>query len=232
MQKINLGFAVLIIFLSSLIIVESANAKGPITPVLDVKIINGYYTVPTASTDQFNTVTSINISFTIQNTDGVTSFYLLQYRIHYSSQWESLYEDEYNYTTFVSMGPQTTITIWGNNATGPFGQSPTNEISLYFGGHWGVTVPLGSQLDFRVQAIAGSRFMTDPHNPSHILAIGSESDWSSIQTVTIPENNSSTPTPTVPEFSLLAILPLLFSMLFIAVILRYRKSISQNKPNV
>lgn len=41
-----------------------------------------------------------------------------------------------------------------------------------------------------------------------------------------------TPTPSVPEFSLLAILPLLFSMLFIAVILRYRNPISQNKPNV
>jgi hypothetical protein len=222
MQKTRLGFTILIIFLSSLIIVESANAKGPSTPVLDVKIINGYYTVPTTSTDQYNTVNSINISLTFQ-IDGVTSYCLLQCKDHFSSQWESLYQDGYNVTTFLPTGHKTTITIWGNNATGPFGQSPTNEISLYFGSHWGITVPLGSQLDFRVQAIAGSRLMTDPHDYNLILAIGSESDWSSIQTVTIPENNSSTPTPTVPEFSWLIILPLFLSILSIAVLIRKRK---------
>ena len=131
-------------------------------------------------------------------------------------------------TTFLPTGHQTTITIWGNNATGPFGQSPTNEISLYFGSRWGVTVPLGSQLDFRVQAIAGSRLMTDPHDPNLILAIGSESDWSSMQTVTIPENNSSTPTPTVPEFSWLMILSLFLSILFIVVLFRKRKLSDSN----
>jgi hypothetical protein len=35
-----------------------------------------------------------------------------------------------------------------------------------------------------------------------------------------------TPSPSIPEFSLLAILPLLFSMLFIAVILRHRKTVN------
>ena len=37
-------------------------------------------------------------------------------------------------------------------------------------------------------------------------------------------NLQDSPTPSVPEFSLLAILPLLFSMLFIAAILRHRKT--------
>src|SRR5665647_161294 len=41
-----------------------------------------------------------------------------------------------------------------------------------------------------------------------------------------------TPTPTVPEFSWLVIVPLLPSLFFVAVILRHRRTISQNKPNV
>jgi hypothetical protein len=43
---------------------------------------------------------------------------------------------------------------------------------------------------------------------------------------------SPTSTPTVPELSWLAIVPLLLSLFFVAVILRHRKTISQNKPNV
>jgi hypothetical protein len=39
-------------------------------------------------------------------------------------------------------------------------------------------------------------------------------------------------TQAIPEFSWLAILPLFISALFIAMILRHRKPISQNKPNV
>jgi hypothetical protein len=42
-----------------------------------------------------------------------------------------------------------------------------------------------------------------------------------------------TPTPTVPEFSWLAIIPLMISMLSVAVAFRrHRKTISQNKPNI
>ena len=44
-----------------------------------------------------------------------------------------------------------------------------------------------------------------------------------------PTNSATpTPTPTLPEFSLLAILPLFVSLLFIAVILRHRKTTKQN----
>jgi parallel beta-helix repeat protein len=71
------------------------------------------------------------------------------------------------------------------------------------------------------------------------------SDYSGMETYVIDENNvdhypqtqqinfsalAPTPTPTVPELSSLAILSLFLSMLFVAVILRHRKPISQNKP--
>lgn len=45
-------------------------------------------------------------------------------------------------------------------------------------------------------------------------------------------NPSPTPTPTVPEFSLLVIIPLMFSLFAVAVVLSHRKPISQHKPNV
>jgi hypothetical protein len=44
-------------------------------------------------------------------------------------------------------------------------------------------------------------------------------------TTTLP-----TPTPSIPEFSWLAILPSFLAFLSIAVIIRHRKTISQNKP--
>jgi N-acetylneuraminic acid mutarotase len=43
---------------------------------------------------------------------------------------------------------------------------------------------------------------------------------------------TSTPSPSVPEFSGLVIVPLLVSLFSVAEILRHRKTISQNKPNV
>jgi hypothetical protein len=88
-------------------------------------------------------------------------------------------------------------------------------------------------LDFRVQAIAGSRLMVDPHSPNHILAFGSESDWSPIQTVTIPASNNSSPSPTgaptVPEFYWLAIIPLMVTMFSIALLIRHRKTAKLNQ---
>jgi N-acetylneuraminic acid mutarotase len=50
---------------------------------------------------------------------------------------------------------------------------------------------------------------------------------------TMPQATSTNqPIPTVPEFSWLVIVPLLLSLFFVAVIIRHRKTTSQNKPNV
>jgi hypothetical protein len=56
-------------------------------------------------------------------------------------------------------------------------------------------------------------------------------DWGDIAIKSGP-TTTPTPTPSIPEVSLLAILPLILSMFAVAVILRHRKTISQNKRNV
>jgi hypothetical protein len=237
------GFVVLLILtltITSLIMVESANAQTPSTPIFNVKTTSGYYAVPTTySTDPYTgatitnhgyTVNSINITFTIKNTSN-TSFYLLQFKGHYISQWSTLYEDGYNVTTFASSEPQTILTIFGTNSSGPIGQTPANEITLYFSDDWAINLALGSQIDFRLQAVSGSLYVSPLYGANHQLAVGEASDWSNTQTVTLPETSASTspnstPTPAVPEFPSLVVLPLFLSMLFVAVILRHRKTAS------
>jgi hypothetical protein len=129
-----------------------------------------------------------------------------------------------------------------------------SDYSVFTLPKWQVSnVPQGGQIDVQVQTLIGHDNMHDWGMGQFGELItyyfeGEYTEWSSTQTVTIGQTSTSnptqnptqtptntvlsTPTPTVPEFSLLAILPLLFSMFFITVILRHRKTISQNKPNV
>jgi hypothetical protein len=78
----------------------------------------------------------------------------------------------------------------------------------------------GRQIDFRVQALTGSYIPND-----NSTFTGEAGDWSPIQTITISASStpvSTSPTPTVPEFPLIAI-PLLLSLLTVAVILTQKK---------
>jgi hypothetical protein len=105
-----------------------------------------------------------------------------------------------------------------------------------------INASVGDRIDFQVQAIIGNvteiygvseplpswwiKFYGEPTgvNSIAIWSTIETSDWSNTQTITIPEISTSSPTPTVPELSWLAILPLLFSMLFVVVILMHRKT--------
>lgn len=105
----------------------------------------------------------------------------------------------------------------------------------------------GGQVDFQVQALIGD---IEPINSGVISGegiysfTGQSSDWSNNQTITIDYNSNSTistqstpsptsttttlsPTPTssptVPELSLLTVIPLLVGVLFVAVKLRHWK---------
>ena len=106
--------------------------------------------------------------------------------------------------------------------------------------------PANGTVDFRVRAITGGYFppvlYSDINLPLNFIS--KNSTWSPTQTITIADGSSSSsisnspnptqsptntlspttsPTPAVPEFSLLAVLPLFLSTLSIAIILKFRK---------
>jgi hypothetical protein len=89
-------------------------------------------------------------------------------------------------------------------------------------------LPSEGQVDFQIEALTGYEHgISEPFGTPRVIT-GETSGWSNIQTLTIPAISSS-PTPTVPEFSWLAILSLLVIVLSFAVILRHRKT--ANKIN-
>ncbi len=135
----------------------------------------------------------MNISFVIDNSPN-TSFYLIQLKGHYTPEWSTLYEDGYNITAFASSDPQTAfILLYGSNET-----SPEGKIGLFFPPHWGINVPLGSQLDFRLQAVSGNIVVSD-WGANYNWAVGETSAWSNTQTIKVVES-SPTPSPSVPSF--------------------------------
>jgi hypothetical protein len=96
-------------------------------------------------------------------------------------------------------------------------------------------IPIDSQLDFQVEALVGHNstywYIQHPFTPTYggfsvsAVAYDSASGWSNTQTIAIGETASTSPapSPSVPEFSWLIILPLFFSILSIAVLIRKRK---------
>ena len=106
-------------------------------------------------------------------------------------------------------------------------------------------IPVGGQVDFQVQALIGYYSGAVWYGNSWFDWSSSDlssSDWSRIQTITIPASSTSpnqtpntttspssslTRTPTVPEFPLLVILPLFAFVLSVAVVYRYRKTRNQ-----
>jgi hypothetical protein len=96
-----------------------------------------------------------------------------------------------------------------------------------------VSFPLGNypltgildsgRIDLQVMALIGNEVPTNYENGSVYGFDGAESNWSTTQTITIPaSSNSTSPTPTIPEFPSIAIL-LLLSMLSVAVVLSLKK---------
>ena len=236
----------------SLVMVKPAYAQAPPTPIFSISIPTATYQVPTSySTDPYTgatitnqgyTVYKLNITFTIQNNPNI-SYYLLQYKGHFSSEWSNIYEDGFNITGVASQGPQTIFTIFGTNSSGPLGQTPINEITLSFPTLWERNFAFGSKLDFRLQAINGTIKISPLYGANHQMGVGEASEWSNIQTVSIPDGSvtssdssnptvTPSPTPTIPELSWLVIVPLLLSLLSVTVLFRHRKTDKMGVPQL
>jgi hypothetical protein len=136
-----------------------------------------------------------------QDTDGnkIQLFYNVSAKGHYGTQW-------YYYPTWLRTLPVSASE--GENTVLSFGLDVNYEEDNQYG-FWYGDLSSGDQVDFRVQALVG--YYTYPAY-NRVLQEntfnGVVSDWSDIKTIDIPQENVS-PSPTVPEFSIISALPLL-----------------------
>jgi hypothetical protein len=245
MNNIGKNFTVILIVIiafSSLMMTKPANAQGISAPSFTVKIIDGSYVAPTTySTDPYtgatithggDTINSRNFTFTIQNVPKAT-YYLIENKGHYAAAWSPIYTWGLNVTLPASSGSKTIFTIVSTNL---IVTDYTPNTSSDNWGNYAFTLASGSQIDFRMQTVAGNQ-QNDPlygYSANHPIIVGNASPWSNTQTITIPTSstsinptqpptNTSRSTPTVSELPWLAILPLFVALLFIAVKLRRRR---------
>lgn len=229
--------------------VESASAQSiPKPPVPDFTLTFDKHssdTQPTYTTDPYTgqqreleppahyewetvTIKIENQPFTpYQTNDGnaknIELYYSIRTKGHFGGQWVTiggLYTQYYP----ASSGRITEVTFYvGSN--GPNGDiMPSNTF---------LSAEDGGQIDFQVKALIG--YVTAKTSVSQSLGVqnydvftGTEGDWSSAQTITIGETSASTsPTPAIPEFSILVILPIFVSVLFVAVYLKHRRTIHE-----
>ncbi len=219
----------------TLLAVKSANAQtNTPVPEFSIKFVDGSYDVPAnTSIDPFTgqTVTipaqHINNQTIIVTIKNQTMLYEENY-LNYQIQMKGYYSQEWTNISVIRANPHSQFTVVtyaidGNNASGQF-DDYLNQISS------------GSTVDFRVQAQIWVS-ATNPQNQMQAFWMGAISDWSPTLTITLTDgatssfvstsptpNQSPTPTPTVPELSWLVIVPLLLSVLSIAVIIRHRKT--------
>jgi hypothetical protein len=224
----------------------------PSVPEFTLKIVVHPYDVPPiTTTDPYtgNNVTT-RVGYNVQNmsleliipnqpftsyknSNGTTLglYYIVAWKGHYENDWRT------SLPHYLASDSAYTVLSFGINVP---------EYANYDGEKLG-NFPIESQLDFQLEALIGyyteitvPLFPNDDSSPLTTKDIfhGENSNWTNTQTVTIPEtsfissspnptasptNTLTSPTPTVPEISWLAILPLFVSMLFVAVILRHRK---------
>ena len=116
----------------------------------------------------------------------------------------------------------------GSSSYGTYYKASTSDYTVvsFPLGSYPLTGILGSgQVDLQIMALIGNEVPTNYENGTVYGFDGVTSVWSNEQTITMPASSTSlTPTPTVAEFSWLAILLLLLSMLCIAMILRHQKT--------
>ncbi len=217
----SLCLVVILAFSVLLLIAEPIDAQTipkPSVPEFTLTFVSHPYDVPTTTTTTVDpytgekTVTTHpgyhvdNKSLEIQITnqpftpyyDGETRielYYNISYKGHYEDKWEYYWADKYG---------------------GFFSQSSSDYTIITF-----PRLPEKGEVDFRVQAQIGyfGSYVTYPQGVAYSFG-GQVSGWSNTQKLTLPEapnTGTPTPSPTVPEFSFMAILALLVVLPLIIV---------------
>jgi hypothetical protein len=255
-------FLTLIIAVSclTLLTVKPANAQPEVStssaPVFTLKFIDNSYYVPpttTSTTDPYTgNVTTItksgyyienkSIEAIISNNLGA-SYYDFRFKGHYTDQW-SYFPSDPNSVSGYNQYDAYSVPCQADSS------SLYTTIALTFLPN---NIPVNGELDVQIQALFGG-YRAVPYGHSVPLPAptydfyfnGTVSNWSNSQTLVyngtdyiLPASTSSptsssipSPSPTVPEFPASTLIPLMVTMLCLAVMVRHRKTISQNKPNI
>lgn len=245
---------VVILAASSLITIESASAQStpkPSAPELTIKFIDRSYDVPLiykTSTNPYTgqqettseggyRVENKTIELKIKNPlydEREYLHYNVRVKGHFTINWTTLYGAIDNYSPPMSDSDYTAMTFIDSHDgsfSGPGGAK--------------IIAPLGGKIDIQVAVCKQSvETYGDPHiqfSWGYRYVYTQLGDWSNTQTITIPEGSVSTstspnptpsptnteasPTPNVPEFPILAILPFFLSLLLVAVYRKHRRTI-------
>jgi len=231
----RISLLILLISIASgplLIRIISADIPKPSVPEFSLKYVDRSVNVPpttTTTTDPFTgkqTVTTTGgyyedrrmIEFKITNQQLAGSadsnaalYYNIRFKGHFEENWHYM-PDNGNYNNYRFFSSNLNETVIDLLVTDILKDYPFSDRNSIFGG----------QMDFQLQAFIGE----EANRGTVIDYIGQASDWSSTQTISIGQSSTSSspsPSPTVPELSLLVIVPLLLSLFSVALIVRNRK---------
>jgi hypothetical protein len=170
------------------------------------------------------------------NTYTVNFQYNIRFKGHFEEEWRYPYNPNVNNYMGRDSGVETIISHQGE-----YSSTEGLKLTPDRGGFY-ATFPPNAKIDFQVQAMIGYVHYVVVAGPfSGMVFEGQTSDWSNTQTISIPDgsvtistspnptpsptNAMLSPTPTVPESSLFAILPMFVALLAVAVTIKYRKTL-------
>ena len=248
MARLSRYIAVILV-ISILIIVESISAQTipkPSVPEFTIKYIEHSYNIaPTYTIDPYtgqtqmtstgSTVIVKNIEVVIKNqafssyqtADG--NYTQLCYYIRAKGAYEKWITD--------SIYEGGNVLDYNNSIQIPASNSDHTILTFPLD-RWNIKP--GGQIDFQIKAVIAKFYTVHSdilYFPDYLGSIVvSEGDWSSTQTLTIPANYASptpsntsvSPSPTIPEFPYLTTIPLLLSVLAVALAFRIKKSKTKN----
>jgi hypothetical protein len=231
MDKVSKSLCLLLFMIlaaSCLLIIQPSYAQAgaqPSAPRFTAKFVDASYDVPTTTTstmDPYTGKTTIttnpgyhvnarSLEVIIENqqfpssVDGIWADLRYQVAIkgHYQKEW---YPEDQQY--------------YGREGIDLL---PIQSSSKFTTLHFPADYPTGGQIDIRVQALLVVHRMNNEHIQSFPDPYVIRSDWSDTQTLETPSANSSLPSPTVPELSWFALLPLCLIVLSVALVLKRRK---------
>jgi len=221
-KSLSLLLIVVLLTTSSLLIIQFANAQSiptPSVPNYILQYVDGSYDVPTTTTtDPYTGKTITQQGYHVSKTDFEmviqnqlnpieNLYYSIRVKGHYATEWISFFDLSEG---LPQQDPSSTQTIIQLGTLGEDG------LTLQ-GAHKTITIPFEGKEDVQVQALIGSigRDVSQPMAP--YVFYGTNSDWSPVQTITVPASLSDL----AITFALVAVV--IIVLLVAALLLRHRR---------